>query len=273
MTSDYCRIRLDVAPPVATVVLNRPDRLNALDLEVAEEVSDALREIAARDEVRAVVLRGEGRAFSAGGDVREMAGWIERGQPDGFFDEPLRKLHMMILALWNLPKPVIAAVHGFASGAGMSLALASDLRIAAVGTRFNLAFVNLGLAPDSGSTYTLPRLVGLGKAFELALTGNFCDAVEAERLGIVNRVVPAAELVREAEALAGRLAEKSAVAAARLKALLHQTYTSEIVGQLEAEARIQRELGRDSPDFPEGVRAFLEKRPPQFNERKRHTSK
>ncbi len=131
--------------------------------------------------------------------------------------------------------------------------------------------MNIGLAPDSGSTYTLPRLVGLGKAFELAVTGDFVDAAEAERLGLVNRIVPAMELVHDAEALARRIAEKSRFATARIKPLLRRSYTVEIDDQLESEAQVQRELGRDSPDFPEGVRAFLEKRPSRFNEAESRT--
>ena len=148
----------------------------------------------------------------------------------------------------------------------MSLALACDLRLAAQGTRFNLAFINIGLAPDSGSTYTLPRLVGLGKALELALTGDFVDAGEAKRLGIVNRVLPEAELLAGAETLARQIAEKSAFAVARIKRLLHQAYGRRLDEQLEAEARVQREIARESADFLEGIRAFLEKRPPRFNQ-------
>lgn len=172
----------------------------------------------------------------------------------------------MIRALWELPKPAIAAVHGVAAGAGMSLALATDLRLAAEGTRFSLAFINIGLPPDSGSTYTLPRLVGLGKALELAMTGEFIDAAEAARLGLVNRVVPEAQLVAETEALARHIAEKSAFALARIKRLLHDSYARPLEAQLESEARAQREVAKNSRDFLEGVRAFLEKRPPRFNQ-------
>jgi 2-(1,2-epoxy-1,2-dihydrophenyl)acetyl-CoA isomerase len=262
----YQNLRLELAPPIATLVLNRPERLNALNLETAREVRAALEELRARADVRAVILRGEGRAFSAGGDIRGMVEWIERKQPEGFFDQPLAELHAMVRALWELPQPVIAAVHGVAAGAGMSLALACDLRLAAQGTRFNLAFINIGLVPDSGSTYTLPRLVGLGKALELALTGDFIDAAEAERLGIVNRVVPEAELLAQAEALAGRIAEKPAFAVARIKRVLHDSYARPLEAQLEAERRAQIEVAKGSPDFIEGVRAFLEKRPARFNQ-------
>lgn len=262
----YENLRLELAPPVATLVLNRPERLNALNRETARELRAALREIEAQADLRAIILRGEGRAFSAGGDIRGMAEWIEQKQPAGFFDEPLAELHALVRALWELPRPVIAAVHGVAAGAGMSLALACDLRLAAAGARFNLAFVNIGLAPDSGSTYTLARQVGLGKALELALTGDFLEAGEAERLGIVNRVVPESALVAEAEALARRIAEKSGFAVARIKRLLHATYARRLEEQLEAEAQVQREIGRGSADFLEGVHAFLEKRPARFNQ-------
>ena len=262
----YENLRVELAPPVATLILNRPERLNALNLDMARELRAALLEVEARADLRAVILRGEGRAFSAGGDIRGMADWIERKRPEGFFSEPLGELHGLMRALWELPKPVIAAVHGVAAGAGMSLALACDLRLAAQGARSNLAFINIGLAPDSGSSYTLPRLVGLGKALELALTGDFLDAVEAERLGVVNRVVPEAELAMEAEAWARRIAEKSAFAVARVKSLLHASYARRLEEQLEAEARVQWEISRDSADFLEGVRAFLEKRPARFNQ-------
>lgn len=262
----YESLRVELAPPVATVLLNRPDRLNALNSEMAREVSAAIGELQGRADVRVVILRGEGRAFSAGGDIRAMREWIERRQPEGFFDEPLEAIHGMIRALWELPKPVIAAVHGVAAGAGMSLALATDLRLAAEGTRFSLAFINIGLSPDSGSTYTLPRLVGLGKALELAMTGEFIDAAEAARLGLVNRVVPEAQLVAETEALARHIAEKSAFALARIKRLLHDSYARPLEAQLESEGRAQREVAKNSRDFLEGVRAFLEKRPPRFNQ-------
>lgn len=259
-------LRLDLAPPLATLILNRPDRLNALDLATARELRLALEEVRGRSDVRAVILRGEGRAFSAGGDIRAMRAWIEQKQPEGFFDGPLEEIHAMIRALWDLPKPVIAAVHGVAAGAGMSLALAADLRVAAEGARFSLAFINIGLSPDSGSTYTLPRLVGLGKALELAMTGEFIDAAEAVRLGLVNRVVPEAQLVSAAEELAQRIAEKSAYAVARIKRLLHESYARPLEAQLEAERCVQQEVARNSRDFLEGVRAFLEKRPPRFNQ-------
>lgn len=262
----YQNLRLEVAPPVATLVLNRPERLNALNLETAREIRAALAELAGRAAIRVVILRGEGRAFSAGGDIRGMVEWIEQKQPEGFFDVPLRELHAIVRTLWELPKPIIAAVHGVAAGAGMSLALACDLRLAAQGTRFNLAFINIGLAPDSGSTYTLTRLVGLGKALELALTGDFIEAADAERLGIVNRVLPEAELVAQAEAWAHRIAEKSSFAVARIKPLLHDSFARRLDEQLEAEASVQREIARHSPDFIEGVRAFLEKRPARFNQ-------
>ncbi|MFQ5927678.1 MAG: enoyl-CoA hydratase/isomerase family protein, partial [Terriglobia bacterium] len=244
----------------------RPERLNALNLETARELRAALEELRARADVRALIVRGEGRAFSAGGDIRGMQKWIEQKRPEGFFDEPVAEIHAMVRALWELPKPVIAAVHGVAAGAGMSLALAADLRLAAEGARFSLAFINIGLCPDSGSTYTLPRLVGLGKALELALTGDFIDAAEAARFGIVNRVVPEAELVAAAEALAHRIAEKSAYAVARSKRLLHDSYARPLTAQLDAEHRAQRDIARNSADFLEGVRAFLEKRPPRFNQ-------
>lgn len=259
-------LRLDLAPPLATLILNRPERLNALNTEMAREVSAAIGELQGRADVRAVILRGEGRAFSAGGDIRAMREWIERQQPEGFFDEPLEAIHGMIRALWDLPQPVIAAVHGVAAGAGMSLTLAADLRVAAEGARFSLAFINIGLSPDSGSTYTLPRLVGLGKALELAMIGEFIDAAEAVRLGLVNHVVPEAQLISAAEELAQRIAEKSAYAVARIKRLLHESYARPLEAQLEAERRVQREVACHSLDFLEGVRAFLEKRPPRFNQ-------
>lgn len=262
----YETLRLEVAPPLATLILNRPERLNAINLELAREVRAALEEVERRADTRAVILRGEGRAFSAGGDIQAMAEWMKQDRPEGFFEEPLDEIHGMIQALWELPKPVIAAVHGVAAGAGMSLALAADLRLAAEGARFSLAFVNIGLPPDSGSTYTLVRLVGLGKALELALTGDFIDAAEAARLGIVSRVVPEAQLVAKSEELAQCIADKSAFAVARIKRLLHQSYARPLAEQLDAERRAQREVARQSADFREGVRAFLEKRPPRFNQ-------
>jgi 2-(1,2-epoxy-1,2-dihydrophenyl)acetyl-CoA isomerase len=260
-------VELDVAAGVATLRLNRPAALNALNAEMARAIHAAVSRVAEDDAARVLVVRGAGRAFSAGGDVKEMTAASQSPTPDAFFTGPLAYLGRMVTALFELEKPTIAVVHGFATGGGMSLALACDLRIAATSARLNQAFVNLGLVPDMGSTWTLPRLVGYAKAAELAFLGDFVDGTEAERLGIVNRAVPEERLDAEVAAWAARLAAGPTRAIARTKALLRSTWTRSFAEQAEAERRAQEELGRGTADYREGMRALSEKRPPRFQGR------
>ncbi len=247
------------------LALNRPEVLNALNEKVAAEILDVCREAAERDDVRAVLLRGEGRAFCAGGDLAAMEHSFE-GNPAEFFEGPLGVIHEAALALARLPCPVVGAVHGAASGAGFNLALACDLLLCAEGTRFNQAFVKIGLVPDTGGTYFLPRRIGVSRALELFLLGEFVDAERALALGIVNRVVPPERLLEEARELARRLASGPTRAYAEIKDLVLRSATSTLAEALDAERAAQLRVAA-TEDFKEGVRAFYAKRAPGFRGR------
>jgi 2-(1,2-epoxy-1,2-dihydrophenyl)acetyl-CoA isomerase len=255
-------IQLTITDAVATITLNRPEALNAIDMTVGQELRDVLNDLHARAEVRAILLTGAGRAFSAGGDIKQMIEHANK-RAEGFFDEPLKRIHEAVLAIRQIPKPVIAAVNGYASGAGCNLALACDYRIAAASARFNQAFVRIGLVPDSGGTFILPRLVGWAKAAELMMTGEIIEAEEALRLGLVNRVVPDEQLMQEAHQIAARFAAGPTVALGRIKALLNHSATASFKDQLDAEREAQIELAKTA-DVVEGITAFVEKRPPKF---------
>jgi 2-(1,2-epoxy-1,2-dihydrophenyl)acetyl-CoA isomerase len=252
-------IRYEVAGPVATITLDRPAALNALDAALKAALLDGLRTAGADPAIRAVVLTGAGRAFCAGQDLRE------RLEPDAapLEIELRRRYEPIISAIVELPKPVIGAINGVAAGAGAAIAFACDIRLAAVSASFVLAFGRIGLVPDSGATWHLPRLVGLGRAMELALLPDPIDAPTAERIGLVGRVVPTDALLGDARALAGRLAEGAPLAVAETKRLLRGGLEIGLSEALAREAAAQGVAGR-SADHAEGIAAFLEKRPPSF---------
>jgi 2-(1,2-epoxy-1,2-dihydrophenyl)acetyl-CoA isomerase len=260
---NYETIQFEMRGAVAVITLNRPDSLNALTSEVGRDFQAAVAE--AREHLaRAVVLTGAGRAFCAGGDLREMQKIAAReGRVDAFFDEPLRLLNDCILLIRNTPLPFIAAVNGAASGGGCNLALACDLVIAGEGSRFNQAFIKIGLVPDCGGTFILPRLIGWRRATELMMTGDVVGAASALELGMINAVVPDDELLARALAMAERLAAAPTVAIGRIKELLEASATNSYGAQLELERKAQIQTGL-TKDFTEGVAAFIEKRPPKF---------
>jgi 2-(1,2-epoxy-1,2-dihydrophenyl)acetyl-CoA isomerase len=255
--TDGLRIAVDGA--VATIALDRPDALNALTIPVKVALLEAFRSIGEDRSIRAVILTGAGRAFCAGQDL------AEREDPDAPpLDVELRERYNPIVrAIRTLDQPVIAAVNGVAAGAGASLAFACDLRIAAADARFVLAFGRIGLVPDSGATWFLPRLVGAARAAEIALVGDPIDAAEAVRIGLVSRVVPGVSLAAEARALADRLAEGAPLAASLTKGALRRSWSIDLDDALEGEARLQGEAGATA-DHAEGLAAFREKRPPRF---------
>jgi 2-(1,2-epoxy-1,2-dihydrophenyl)acetyl-CoA isomerase len=252
-------LRLEVDGPVATITLDRPTALNALTVPVKVALRETLESLAADRSVRVVILTGSGRAFCAGQDL------AERDQPDAapLEVEVRERYNPIIRAIRSMGQPVIAAVNGVAAGAGASLAFACDIRIAAEEARFVLAFGRIGLVPDSGATWFLPRLVGPAKAAELALIGDGVDAAEALRLGLVSRVVAADELLPEARSLADRLAEGAPLAMALTKEALQRSLTVTLDEALDGEAKLQGIAGA-SADHAEGLAAFKEKRPPRF---------
>jgi 2-(1,2-epoxy-1,2-dihydrophenyl)acetyl-CoA isomerase len=259
----YETIQLEMRGQVCVLTLNRPDRLNALTVDTANDFKAAVAE-ALQHGARAIVLTGAGRAFCAGGDLLEMQEIASReGRLEAFFDEPLRILNETILLIRQTPVPFIAAVNGFASGGGCNLALACDLVIAAESAKFNQAFVKIGLVPDCGGTFILPRLVGLKKAAELMFTGDMVTAPQAAQMGMINSVVPDAELMGQVMSIAQRLAESPTAAIAQIKRLLEASAVNDYGGQLDREREAQIEAGK-TKDFVEGVSAFLEKRPARF---------
>jgi 2-(1,2-epoxy-1,2-dihydrophenyl)acetyl-CoA isomerase len=252
-------LRVEIDGPVATITLDRPDALNALTVPVKLALRDALGSLAGNRSVRAVILTGAGRAFCAGQDL------AEREQPDAapLEVEVRERYNPIIRALRSMGQPVIAAINGVAAGAGASLAFACDLRIAAEEARFVLAFGRIGLVPDSGATWFLPRIVGPAKAAELALVGDAVDATEALRIGLVSRVVPGEQLMAEARSIAGRLADGAPLALSLTKEALHRSLTIDLDQALEGEAKLQGIAGA-SADHAEGLAAFREKRAPRF---------
>nr|WP_316640466.1 enoyl-CoA hydratase-related protein [uncultured Roseateles sp.] len=240
------------------LTLNRPEALNALDVDTAVALLSACQALQGDVSVRAVLLCGAGRAFAAGGDLAQL-----RVDPVGVASALITPLHESLTLLANLDAPVIAALHGAVAGAGLSLAAAADLAIAAEGTKFNLAYVNVGTSCDLGSTWSLPRLVGLRRALEIALLGDTFDAAQALQIGLVNRVVAKDQLMVEAEALAQRLAKGPTLALGRIKRLMRTSFERTFAEQLDAE-REAFLASATTADFGEGLAAFFDKRPPSF---------
>jgi len=246
----------------ARILLNRPDALNAWNEQFGKDLLDAVTTLKDDDSVRAVLITGAGRGFSSGADLKEQRSTTEDGPPD--LSARLKEIyHPIITALREMPKPVVAAVNGPAVGIGCSLALAADLIVAAESAYFLLAFVNIGLVPDGGSTAFIPARVGYARAAEMAMLGERVPAAQALDWGLINRVVPDADLEADAGALLERLANGPTRSYAGSKQLLNRRLYADLAGQLEAEADAQRGQGQ-SKDFIEGVLAFVEKREPKF---------
>jgi 2-(1,2-epoxy-1,2-dihydrophenyl)acetyl-CoA isomerase len=256
-------IEYTVADHVATITLNRPDVYNAFNDQLTTELADALKSAERDKEVRVIILTGAGKAFCSGQDLADLKDRYASGVAPDLSRDIRTRYNPIITRICTMPKPVIAAVNGVAAGAGCSLALACDLRIASEHASFIELFINVGLVPDSGSTYFLPRLIGHARAMELCCTGEKVPAEEALRLGLVNRVVPADQLLDESGKVAGRLASLPGRAIALTKRLMNRSMTSTLAQQLEAEAYAQTTAGQTA-DHLEGVMAFLEKRRPAF---------
>ena len=259
----YETIAFEKREGVATIALNRPKVLNAFNGRMHEEVHEALDRAADDDEVRCLVLRGEGRGFSAGADLKGEDLSRENGEePD--LGEYLRETYShTITKLVEMEKPVVASLHGPVYGAGMGIALACDLRIAAESAKFSVAFVKIGLIPDAGVSFFLPRLIGLGRAMELAMLGEAVDAREARRIGLVNKLVSDEDLAGQTHALASHLAGMPTRALSQIKQTLYGSFENNLATALENEAEGQTACGHTS-DHKEGVAAFFEKREARF---------
>lgn len=256
-------VNYELNETVAIVTMNRPEALNALSLQLTRDLDAAFRR-AVEDKARAIVLTGAGRAFCSGGDLREMQSmWQREGRIEAFMEEPLKALHDLVLLIRETPVPFVAAVQGVCAGAGTNFALACDIVFAAENASFNEAFVRIGLSPDCGGSFFLPRVVGEKLAAEIFMTGETISAEKALAIGMINRVVTADNLMSEAMAMAERLALAPTGAIGRIKRMLNASFSNDLSQQLSLEHESQIESGK-SMDFKEGVTAFFEKRQPQF---------
>ena len=250
--------------PVARITLNRPDTLNALTFEVYAELRDTFRDLNHRENVRAVVITGQGRGFCSGGDVEAIIGQLLKRRGEGM-TEFARMTGELTRNICELRKPVVAALNGVTAGAGAAIALASDFRIAAEGIKIAFLFTKVGLTgADMGIAYLLPRIVGTARALELLYLGEPIRAERAEQIGLVNRVVKAADLEQESMALAQKLAAGPTFAMGMTKVQIYNEWTMALPAAIEAEAQAQA-LCMLTDDFDEGYRAFKERRTPQFH--------
>jgi len=268
---DYETILLEKKDNITTITLNRPERLNALNPQMMQELASALDEVEADDETRVLVITGAGRGFCAGADVRGMAGGTERGSRTAASAEELRQglinsAGKVMPRIHKLQKPTIAMVNGPAVGAGFDLALVCDLRIGSENARFMNAFVRIGLFPGWGGTWLYPRVMGLGKALEYLYTGDFIEAEEAEKLGVLNRLVPADELEKETMALARKIAAGPPISIKLMKLQVYEGLDMDLDTALRIAAACET-ITLSSEDHREGVAAFREKRPPKFQGR------
>ena len=259
---EFENVLLSVADGVGTITLNRPDKLNAFASTMRQEVVQAVEVMTAHPDVRAVVITGAGRAFCAGADIGYMKDLIQRHDTEAF-RALVEAGRAVVTAIRNTPKPVIASVNGAAAGGGANLALSCDIRIASDRASIGQTFNKIGLHPDWGGTYFLPRLVGPAKAFELISTGEMVPATEAHRIGLFNRVVPHELLAEETSSLARHLAAKPPLALALAKQALHQSDVADLNHMLDVELDHQLRCF-ESHDTVEGLNAFLEKREPTF---------
>jgi len=252
---------------VATITLNRPQVLNALNNAVADALIGALATLQDDNSVRVIVIRGAGDAFMAGGDVgyfhRKLAEFPDRQEFRPVIVAMIERAQSIALKIREIPKPVIASVHGGCAGFGLSLMLACDLAIAADNAKFTLAYIHLATSPDGGASYHLPRAVGQKRAAEIALLGDRFGAIEAERWGLINRVVPLADLEEVTAKLAGRMARGPALAYAKTKALLNASEDNTLPAQLAAETE-SFAASALTDDFAAGVAGFVEKKPATF---------
>jgi 2-(1,2-epoxy-1,2-dihydrophenyl)acetyl-CoA isomerase len=259
--NEEVRYQFDRDSGIGRVTFNRPQALNAITKNLAGEFLSVVRALARQEGLRCVVLKGEGRAFTAGGDVAAFAGGAKRAE--AVINELLDRLHPAILGLRELEAPIVSGVHGVAAGAGMSLALMADIVLAANDARFILAYDRLGTVPDCGASWFLAHRVGFGRASELMMLGQTLSADEAQNCGIINAIAPAASFDAELEILARKLASGPSRAYGAFRKLLENTTCKSLAAQLETERAAFVGMTK-TQDFAEGVSSFLEKRPPVF---------
>jgi 2-(1,2-epoxy-1,2-dihydrophenyl)acetyl-CoA isomerase len=258
---EYKAILFDIRDGVARITLNRPEAANSINLEMAKDLMYAALHCDEDSKIRAVILSGKGNLFCAGGDLKTFS--AQGKNLPYYIKETTTYLHAAVSRLTRMAPPVVAAVHGFAGGAGMSLAIAGDMVIAAQSARFNVAYTRVGLTPDGSLSYFLSRSIGLKRALELTLTNRMISAQEAFDWGVVNRVVPDGELIPQANALATQLAAGPPKALGAAKRLLHGGWTETLETQMELESETIARIAY-TQDTQEGISAFLDKRPPKY---------
>jgi 2-(1,2-epoxy-1,2-dihydrophenyl)acetyl-CoA isomerase len=256
---NYEFLKYSVEGGVATITLNRPGVYNALNDEITFELQDALKEVGKDQNVRVVVLTGEGKAFCSGQDLKAGSANEKRS----FLDSLHKRYNPIIRAMRTLPKPIIGRINGVAAGAGCSIALACDITVASEEATLIEVFINIGLVPDSGSSYFLPRLVGMAKAFELCSMGTKVKATEAASIGLINKAVPAEQLDEVVGQYAAYYASAPTKSIGIIKKMLNKSATASLDDMLDYEAYCQ-EIAGSSEDYKEGVTAFLQKRKPDF---------
>jgi len=270
ITSPNETVLVDVRDAVCWISFNRPESLNAINPELVSALDHIMTAVRDNNDIRCVVLQGEGNHFMAGGDIKKFKTMLDT-EPDMTarrheFERLLHNVHDVIFKMRNLRQPIVAIVNGAVAGAGVSLMLACDLVIASDTAFFTLAYCHLGVSPDGGSTYHLPRTVGMKRAFEIALLGDRFDAVTAEKWGLINWVFAADQTQTESSKIISRIANGPTHAHAHAKSLLNTSLNNSIEAQLDAEITNFVDC-TTTPDFIEGVTAFIEKRKPQFNGR------
>ena len=259
----YSTLLFEKSDNFVTITLNRPDKSNAFDDVMISEMIDALKNIQRDDKTRALVITGAGKNFCGGQDLEPMLERYKSAEGVSFGAHLRKSYNVIISCIRHLEKPVIAAINGAAAGAGLGLACACDLRFASEAAKFRMAFIGIGLSPDSGTSFTLQRIIGLGRATELAFTNDLIDAQTALQHGLVNRLFKADELLSQTREFATKIARMPTKGIGLTKRAFNHSFTAELDAALENEAFLQ-EIAGHTEDHLEGVNAFLEKRPPQF---------